>query len=62
MKIDINNLYLGDTRELIKNIPDETIDCIVSDIPYKLIAGDISVEKKAKDCLLIYKIYIKENL
>ena len=49
MKIDINNIYLGDTRELIKNIPDETIDCIVSDIPYKLVAGGVSVEKKPNE-------------
>lgn len=29
-----NNIYLGDCYELIKQIPDKSIDCIYTDIPY----------------------------
>ena len=30
----INNVILGDCYEVIKNIPDKSIDCIYTDIPY----------------------------
>lgn len=30
----INKIYLGDSFELIKNIPDKSIDCIYTDVPY----------------------------
>lgn len=32
--MDINKIYLGDAYELIKAIPDKSIDCIYTDIPY----------------------------
>ena len=32
----LNTIVLGDSYELIKNIPDKTIDCIYTDIPYLL--------------------------
>lgn len=34
MEIKPNNIYLGDSYELIKNIPDKSIDCVYIDIPY----------------------------
>ena len=36
-------LHLGDTRELIKKVPNESIDCIVSDIPYRINAGGVRI-------------------
>lgn len=33
------NLYHGDCLEVMKDIPDNSIDLIVSDIPYKIISG-----------------------
>ena len=30
----INNVIQGDCYEIIKNIPDKSIDCIYTDIPY----------------------------
>ena len=30
----INNVILGDCYEVIKSIPDKSIDCIYTDIPY----------------------------
>lgn len=34
MQLAINNIYLGDAYELIKKIPDKSIDLIYTDIPY----------------------------
>lgn len=31
----INNVILGDCYELIKDIPDNSIDCIYTDVPFK---------------------------
>lgn len=46
----VNKIHLGDTRELIKKIPDKSIDCIVSDIPYKIIAGGVKIEEFDTEC------------
>lgn len=35
----INTIQLGDCYELIKNIPDKSIDCIYVDIPYMIVNG-----------------------
>jgi len=34
MMLEINKIHLGDSYELIKQIPDKSIDCIYTDIPY----------------------------
>lgn len=36
MEIKENNIYLGDSYELIKSIPDKSIDLIVTDPPYEI--------------------------
>ena len=36
MKIEPNNIYLGNSYELIKDIPSKSVDLIVTDPPYKL--------------------------
>lgn len=38
----INNVILGDCYEVIKNIPDKSIDCIYTDIPYLFADGGSS--------------------
>lgn len=38
----INNITLGDSYKLIKNIPDKSIDCIYVDIPYLFESGGVS--------------------
>src|SRR5690554_1759250 len=37
--IELNKVYLGDSYELIKNIPDKSVDCIYVDIPYEMQSG-----------------------
>lgn len=39
MKIEPNNIYCGDCYELIKFIPDKSIDLIYTDIPYDYTNG-----------------------
>ena len=34
--LERNNIYLGDSYELIKEIPDKSIDLIVIDPPYQI--------------------------
>ena len=50
MELDkiINTIQLGDCYELIKNIPDKTIDLVYIDIPYLYAkGGDVSNDKSA---------------
>lgn len=39
MKIELNKIHLGDCYKLIKEIPDNSVDCIYTDIPYKYDMG-----------------------
>ena len=32
--LEIDKIYLGDCLELMKEIPDKSIDCIICDLPY----------------------------
>lgn len=39
MTIQPNNIYLGDSYELIKDIPDKSVDLIITDPPYEMASG-----------------------
>lgn len=39
MKLENNNIYCGNSYELIKNIPDHSIDMIYTDPPYSYDSG-----------------------
>ena len=43
-----NNIYLGDAYELIKQIPDKSIDLIYTDIPYLIESGGTGGSALAK--------------
>lgn len=50
--MELNKIYLGDAYELIKQIPDKSIDLIVTDPPYEFVPGgnghsSISQRKKS---------------
>lgn len=38
-QFETNNIYLGDSYELIKGIPDKSVDVIVTDPPYEIVGG-----------------------
>jgi len=37
--LEINKIHLGDSYELIKEIPDNSVDCIYVDVPYEMQSG-----------------------
>lgn len=37
--MEFNKIYLGDAYELIKQLPDKSVDLIYTDIPYKIVNG-----------------------
>lgn len=39
MSLELNKIHLGDSYELIKQIPDKSIDLIYTDIPYEFHSG-----------------------
>ena len=39
MEIKPNNIYLGDCYELIKEMPDKSVDLIYTDPPYEIQSG-----------------------
>ena len=50
-KYELNNIYNEDSYKAIKNIPDKSIDCIYTDIPYLFHVGfeDDLIRNDAKD-------------
>ena len=49
MNITANTLYNLDILELCKDIPDEYFDCVVTDCPYKIIAGGVRVVEEGDE-------------
>ena len=48
----INTIQLGNCYELIKNIPDKSIDCIYTDIPYDIsYSGGGCLQKNVKNAV-----------
>ena len=39
--MEINNIYLGDAYELIKQVPDKSVDLIMTDPPYQFPTGGV---------------------
>ena len=48
-------LFQGDCLEYMKNIPDESIDLVVTDCPYKLVAGGVTIEQRKDECSGIFR-------
>ena len=58
--MELNKIYLGDAYELIKQIPDKSIDLIVTDPPYEFVSGGNSIsplgQRKASSNDEIYNL------
>lgn len=58
--MELNKIYLGDAYELIKQIPDKSIDLIVTDPPYEFDSGGSSQsdfgQRKTKSNTEIYNL------
>ena len=57
----INTIQLGDCYELIKNIPDKSIDCIYVDVPYYYESGGYGNSDIAKQIAKYTKDDLKEK-
>ncbi len=44
---ELNKIYQGDCLELFKDIPDSSVDCVITDPPYKIITGGDSDGKNS---------------
>ncbi len=51
--LEINKIHLGDSYELIKEIPDKSVDCIYIDIPYLIDSGGGGSSELAKRIIKI---------
>lgn len=49
--VKINKIYLGDSYEFIKQIPDNSVDCVYTDIPYLFESGGSGTSKIAKNII-----------
>ena len=58
--LEINKIHLGDSYELIKLIPDKSVDCIYTDIPYLYDGGGGGSSDLAKRILNVADNYLKE--
>ena len=50
--LDINKknfIYCGDVRNLLKNYPDNFFDCVISDVPYKVITGGARISAESQE-------------
>ena len=55
----MSELRLGDMREIIKECPDEFFDCVISDVPYRIQTGGVTVKKNVNGEL--YTNDVKKN-
>ena len=59
--LEVNNFYVGDCLELLPQIENESIDLVLTDCPYKIVAGGVSIEQSNKECGEILKRRIKSD-
>lgn len=45
----MSNLIHGDAIELLKDYPDESFDCVCSDVPYKISIGGCSIKERENE-------------
>lgn len=55
-----NKIYLGDSYKLIKAIPDKSIDCIYTDIPYLITSGGGGSSELSKRIIKTNKVDLKD--
>ena len=48
--METNVLYNKDCLKGMQEIPDESIDLVVTDCPYKIVAGGVTILERDNDC------------
>lgn len=62
IEFESNHIYNNDCMEIFKNMPDESIDLVVSDIPYRILAGGVTiVETKNETSGVLKRIKSSSN-
>jgi len=59
-KYELNNIYNEDSYKAIKNIPDNSIDCIYTDIPYLIADGGQSDNELSKRMYRLRNIELED--
>ena len=58
-KYEINQIYNEDSYKAIKNIPDKSVDCIYTDIPYLIVSGGAGKSELSKRIKKVNDEYLK---
>lgn len=58
-KYEINQIYNEDSYKAIKNIPDKSVDCIYTDIPYLIVSGGAGKSDLSKRINKVNDEYLK---
>lgn len=53
MSLELNKIYHGDCLELLKDVPDNSVDCIICDLPYGTLNNTNPLAKWDKECRLM---------
>ena len=59
--MEIDKIYLGDCLELMKEIPDKSIDCIIYDLPYAETGNKWDILIDSEELFAQYRRIIKDN-
>lgn len=55
------DLRFGDALELMKQIPDNSIDCVVTDCPYRIVAGGVSLKREDSPSGCLNRKYVSDG-
>lgn len=58
--LENNKIYLGDCLEVMKDIDNNSIDLFLTDPPYKIIAGGISLKDNGNECSGVLGRYVSD--
>ena len=57
----INKILNADCRDILKQLPDESIDLVCTDCPYHLIAGGVSSKECVDETGLVTTVYLSDG-
>lgn len=59
--IERNHIYLGDCLELMKDIPDKSVDCVICDLPYQITSNKWDIMIPFEELWTAYDRVCKDN-
>ena len=55
------SLHKGDCLEALKTLPDNSVDLVVTDCPYKIVAGGVTIEEREDECSGVLRKRVKSD-